>query len=101
MPQTFGGNEGQPEFASCIRTQVRHGLGAETDRLALVAVQALFAAEQGQQFILTIAGHAGDADDFAAAHVKVDVFQRAAERVRVVPGQAAHLQKSSPPITFG
>lgn len=60
---------------------------------ALGAAKALFAAEQGQQFVLAVAGDPGDADDFPAAHVQVDVLERAAERIRVGPGQLLDLQE--------
>ena len=65
----------------------------DADVSALTDGQPHFATEQGQQLILTVAGHARDAHDFAAANIQVDAVQCAAERVRVVPGQSVYLQK--------
>ncbi|MNK94578.1 hypothetical protein D3C87_1147810 [compost metagenome] len=93
MTQAFGGNERQAELAACIGTQMGDGLLAKTDRRAGVAGQQCFAAEQGQQLILAIAGDTGDADNFTATHFKVDVDKRAAERVRVVPGQSTDIKE--------
>ena len=93
VAQAFGGDERQAALATRVGAQMGHRFAAEADRCALVAGQPFFTAEQGQQFVLAIAGDPGDADDFAAAHFKVDVFQRTAERVGVVPGQVFDLQE--------
>jgi len=55
-----------------------HGLGGR---------QALFATEQGEQFVLAVAGDSRDTDDLAGAHFQVHLFEGYAERIGVVPGQ--------------
>ncbi len=93
MAEAFGRHEGQTEFAPRIRAQIGNVSLGEAQGRRLRARQGLFAAKQGEQLILTIARDPGDADDFTAAHLQVDVCQRATERIRVVPAQTLHLQK--------
>ncbi|MNP04684.1 hypothetical protein D3C76_966080 [compost metagenome] len=73
---------------------MRNRFAAKADGCSLIAAQSFFAAEQRQQLVLTIAGDTGDADDFTAAHGKVDGLERATERVRVVPRQTLYVQKN-------
>ncbi len=93
MAQALGGDKCQPEPATSVGAQMSDRLPVESDCFALPAGKLRFSAEQRQPFVLTIARHPGDADDFAAADLKVNIPQRAAERVRVVPGQFVDLQK--------
>lgn len=91
VTQAFGGHERQAEFTAGIRAQMGDGLSGETEGRAGISVQSFFTAEQRQQLILTVTRDPGDPNDFTAAHFKMNILQRATERVRVMPGQSAHV----------
>jgi hypothetical protein len=90
MAQAFSRNKGQAQFAPCIRVQIGDRLCVQADAFALATRQAGFTAEQGEQFVLTIARNPGDTDDLAAAHLQADLAEGAAERVGVVPAEVIH-----------
>ncbi len=75
MPQALGRDECQAALAPRIGAQVADRGILKTQGRRLGVRQGLFAAEQRQQFILTITGHACDTDDFAAAYFQAEVFE--------------------------
>src|ERR1700722_15802033 len=76
-PQTLLRYESQPQGAASRRTHVIDTYPAQADRAAVGADG--LPRERREQFFLTIARYAGDADDFAAAHREVDLAKRGAE----------------------
>src|SRR3546814_5431511 len=67
VAQAFGWNKCQPEAATGIGAQMRHRLPVEPDRLAFVAGELRFTAEECQPLILPITRDSGETDDFAAS----------------------------------
>ncbi|MNN26648.1 hypothetical protein D3C81_1401610 [compost metagenome] len=100
VPKALGRYECHPQGAAGVGEQVGHRPVVEGDAFALASGQACFTTEQGQQFVLAVAGNPRDADDLAAAHFQAQVFEGRAERVLVAPGQVVHAQTWQAPGAF-
>ncbi len=87
VTEAFGRHEGHAVATASVGAQMGDVVTEKTNTHGLGGRQALFATEQGEQFVLAVAGDSGDTDDLAGAHFQVHLFEGHAERIGVVPGQ--------------
>ncbi len=101
MSEALGGDECQPVATALVGAQVADRLAEKTNAFGIRTLQPALAAEQGEQFVLTVAGDPGDADDLAGADLQVDVLERDAERIGIGPGQALQAQEGRATLGLG
>ncbi len=88
--EAFFRHEAQAESTPLRRPERARRRAAEADGVG-VADRRL-AGQRGEQFLLAVARHAGDAEDLAAADLDADVVERRAERIGGRERQAADLE---------
>ena len=66
-------------FWAEIRIESTGGSAVDDDGIGIV--DRALARQRGQKLLLTVAGNAGDADDFTAGHRELDVHQIGAETI--------------------